>query len=383
MDADDEEVMNPQAISVRRMGADDEEAMKALAGRVFSPLASISFPRLPEALVAEQDGKLVGAVVLRIFYLPGEHKCGVMFWLMTDPEARGVGVGRRLVGSALRYFEEQGCTEVFAGVEGYNTSSANLFAGHGFTILSFGEQLRRYGFLGMFVLWLRTSHLGDVGHFLWVRPGQARPDNAPLQWWVGVVVSGVIFLVARWRSGWLGGLEPEPALGVVFVVVTLYGSREVVMQLAARLMRLPVRHRAWESAFPLSLGAALVLGVFFPVPGSVYPRQGSWRYRNLRSKLGPIAFAGTSAVLIFAWTTWALGRFGGLSPEVDVWLRVARMAGLMLAAVDVLLPFFPFISFNGRRTWDWNPVAWGVLVVAVLGLFLVGGYPLSVAAQQR
>jgi ribosomal protein S18 acetylase RimI-like enzyme len=375
--------MEPRVTPVRHIRSDEEGAVKALAGRAFSPLASISFPHTPEALVAERDGKLLGAVVLRTFYLPAERKCGVMFWLMTDPEARGVGVGRRLVGGALRYFEEQGCAEVFAGIEGYNTSSANLFAGHGFTILSFGEQLRRYGFLGTFVVWLRTSHLGDVGHFLWARPGQARSDNAPLQWWVGVVVSSLILLLAGWRGGWLGRLEPAGILGVVLIVVMLYGSREVVMRLAARLAGLPVRYRVWESAFPLSLGVALVLGGFFPVPGSVYPRQGPWRYRNLRSKLGPVAFAGASAAVVFAWTMWALGRFGGLSPEVGVWLRVARMAGLILAVVDVLLPFFPFVSFGGRRIWDWNRVAWGVLVVAVLGLFLVGGYPLSVAAPQR
>jgi hypothetical protein len=65
MDGDDEETIQPRVISVRLMGADDEEAVKALAGRAFSPLASLSFPRSPEALVAEQDGKLVGAVVLR------------------------------------------------------------------------------------------------------------------------------------------------------------------------------------------------------------------------------------------------------------------------------------------------------------------------------
>jgi GNAT superfamily N-acetyltransferase len=90
-----------------------------------------------------------------------------MFWLMTDLEARGLGVGRRLVEAALRYFDGQGCGEVLAGVEGYNISSANVFAACGFTILSLGEQLRRYGLLGTFLLWHRTSHLGDVGHFLW------------------------------------------------------------------------------------------------------------------------------------------------------------------------------------------------------------------------
>ena len=123
------------------------------------------------------------------------------------------------------------------------------------------------------------------------------------------------------------------------------------MRLVAWLRGLPVRHRAWESAFPLSLGIALLLGVFLPVPGSVYPRQGAWHYRDLLPKLGPIAFAGAAAVLLFTWAAWALAGFGGVSPEVIQGLITARRAGLMLAAFDVLLPFSPFVSFNGQRLW--------------------------------
>ncbi len=192
MDGNDEQLVEPRVISVRRIGADEEGAVKALAGRAFSPPASLSFPRSPDALIAERGGELLGAVVLRTFGLPGNsrdenRRGGVMLWLMVEPRARRLGVGGRLVEAALRSFEERGCQEVFACVEGYNSSSANLFAARGFTILSFGEQLRRYGFLGTLLLWLRTSRLGaDVGHFVWARPGQAKPDNPALQWWVGV-----------------------------------------------------------------------------------------------------------------------------------------------------------------------------------------------------
>jgi hypothetical protein len=49
----------------------------------------------------------------------------------------------------------------------------------------------------------------------------------------------------------------------------------------------------------------------------------------------------------------------------------------------VLVPFSLFASFDGRRVWDWNRAAWGVLAVAVMGLLLVGGHPFVVAAQQR
>jgi hypothetical protein len=96
-----------------------------------------------------------------------------------------------------------------------------------------------------------------------------------------------------------------------------------------------------------------------------------------------VAFAGASAVLVFAWTVWVLARFGGLSPEVAQWLSTSHGASLMLAAFDVLLPFSPFVSFDGRRVWDWNQAAWGVLAVAALGLLLVGGHPFVVAAQHR
>ena len=43
-------------ISVQRMDVDDEEAVRALAERAFSPLGSLSFPYSPDALIAERGG---------------------------------------------------------------------------------------------------------------------------------------------------------------------------------------------------------------------------------------------------------------------------------------------------------------------------------------
>jgi hypothetical protein len=73
------------------------------------------------------------------------------------------------------------------------------------------------------------------------------------------------------------GLEPMMVLGVACAIVTLFGLREAAMRLAARWQGLSVRHRVWEAAFPLSAGVALLLGLFFPIPGSVYPRSLAWR----------------------------------------------------------------------------------------------------------
>jgi ribosomal protein S18 acetylase RimI-like enzyme len=370
----DERATGSPAISVRRMHDGEKRAVRALAGRVFSRLESAFFSPPVQTLVAERDGHLVGAVVPKVFALPDKRWYGAIFWLMTDPQARGLGVGGRLVEATLEYFEDHCCREAFACVEGYNTSSSNLFTARGFTVLSPREQLRRYGLLGTFTLWIKMFRLGaDVGHFLWTRPGATRRDHPGLQWWTGTLLSVLIFLLAGWREGWVEGPEPSTVLGAALAIVALFGLREAAMRLAARWQGLSVRHRLWEAALPLSAGVALMLGLFFPTPGSVYPRSIVWRYRNLLPKLGPIAFAGASAVLLFAWVTWWLLRFGGLPPEIASWFRFGHVAGQMLALYDVLLPFSIFVSFNGRRVWNWNRPAWVVLAVVTLGLFLVRG----------
>jgi GNAT superfamily N-acetyltransferase len=368
----DEEASNPRAISVRRMRAEEKEAVRSLAGRAFSRPEGVFFSPPPQTLVAERDGRPVGAVVPRVFMLPNKRRCGAVFWLMTDPEARGLGAGGRLLEGALGHFQEHGCRDAFTCVEGYNASSSNLFAARGFAVLSPGEQLRRFGLLGTLALWFQTFRLGtDVGHFLWARPGTRRPDSPTLQWWVGAFVGALVFLLAGWRGGWLGGFDPASVIGGAMAILALYGLREAAMRLAGGSQGLPVRHRAWESAFPLSIAIALALGWFLPTPGSVYPRDGAWRYRDLLPKLGTIALAGASAVLLFAWAAWASLRFGGLPPELAGWLRVAHVAGLWLAFFDVLVPFSVFVSFDGRRVWDWSRSAWAVLAAAtLLGLFL-------------
>ena len=366
----DEEATNPPEIPIRRMREDEKGAVRALAGRAF-PLGNFFSPP-PHTLVAERSGRLVGAVVPELFVLPDKQRGGVIVWLMTAPEARGCGVGGRLVQTTLGFFEKHGCREVFACVEGFNTSSGRLFAARGFMILSPGEQFRRYGLSGTLALWFKTHRLADVGNFLWARPAATEPDSPVLQWWVGAFVSALIFWLAVWRGGWIEELMPSTLLGGAVVIVTLYGLRQVAMVLTARLQGVPVRHRTWESGFILSAAVAAILGLFFPVPGSVYPRGNAWRYRELVPKLGLTASAGALVVLVFAWAAWTLLRFGEPPPEIATGLRAAYAAGLSLTVLDVLVPFFPFVSFNGRRVWDWNRPLWGALAVAALILLFAG-----------
>lgn len=225
-------------VNIRLMRNNDRLTVRSIVRRTFSPIEQYFFAWTPYVLVVEGDGQLLGAIVLKIFALPHHRKGGAIAWLATVPEVRGWGLGQSLVEAGLDFLENQGCNEILASVEGFNTSSSKLFATRGFAILSPIAQFRRYG-LATFAVWGRISHYSEQGYFLWVRPAPVESDSPLLQWW-----------------------------GTIAMNVTLL------------------------------LGKPLIL-------------------------------------------------------------------------FDIAMPFFPFICFNGRRLWDWNKTAWGLMAAAAIIVCLV------------
>jgi hypothetical protein len=57
--------------------------------------------------------------------------------------------------------------------------------------------------------------------------------------------------------------------------------------------------------------------------------------------------------------------------SVKAWLKILLLVGKSLVLFDIAMPFFPFVSFNGRRLWDWNKIVWAVLAIAAVAVFLV------------
>ncbi|MBE0447374.1 MAG: GNAT family N-acetyltransferase [Actinobacteria bacterium] len=353
------------------MQEEEKPGVHAIMRRSFPLIARLFFTWTPNVLVAERDGQLLGATMLKLFPLPGGQKGGLVSGIFTDPSARGQGAGQKLTEAALKFFDEQGCDEVIAAVEGYNTSSSKLFATRGFSILSPGEQFRRYG-LKTFIVWARIFHYLDIGHFVWARPGAKRPGSSALQLWGTILTNIAIALLALWQWHGAGFFSDVPIsfLAVPLVVTLFLGTRTLGMALAARSQGLAVRYRAWESGFVLSIAIAL-LGGYFPMPGGVYPASDKWRYRDLLPKLAIMALAGILPVLTLTWIVWALRQFGILPPGITPWIDIAIMIGLPLALFDTVLPFFPFVSFNGRRLWDWNRAVWAVLAVVVVLLWIL------------
>jgi len=57
---------------------------------------------------------MLGATVLKLIPLPGNRKGGLVWWVFTAPEARGMGAAQRLIEAALHFIQDQGCDEILA-----------------------------------------------------------------------------------------------------------------------------------------------------------------------------------------------------------------------------------------------------------------------------
>lgn len=338
--------------------------------RAFPLVEQWFFSWTPNVLVAERDESLLGAVVLKLFALRRDLKGGLIYWVFTAPEARGLGAGQRLVEAGIDFLERHGCSEIFACVEGNNTSSLKLFSTRGFRILSPGAQFRRFG-LAALTLWVKTFHYVDVGHFLHVRPSPRDIGRPALQWWGTLAANSLVGLLMLWRVAGFGSIDHELLLSLPLALGLLFGLRHASMRLAAHVQGLAVRFRAWESGFPVSALIALAAGVLYPVPGNIYPAADRWRYRDTAPELGRIALAGTLPVLLLVWAIWALLRLEVPPPGLRPWLNTALLVGRSLALFDTVLAFFPFVGFNGRRLWDWNKTIWAMVAAAAVAALFV------------
>ncbi len=351
-----------------------------------------------QTCVYELDGEIVGGIVLRKFRIDAQRTGGTVMWLFTHPDARGMGIAGAMLDTALEWFAQQGCSDIFAGVEGYNTPSGNRFAAHGFTPLRFTTQLKRYGrYLPR--VWLGSFHLIDVGFFLWARqmqvetahdaesmppfPEEQNPRSdtahsvhagrglggAALVW--GLLGTFIIHTLSAYFLYLRSGVPLDFSLlwQVPSIIALLLVVRTGIMISAGRAAGLDLEYRPWESGMSLTFLVSAVFGGLFIAPGSLYPRRRVWSYADFLPRLGPMAFAGAFSILALGWGFRILENMelstvlAGLAATGSLYFRI-------FLVFEVLLPVFPFTGFNGRRILDWRRQSWAILAMGVVLLWV-------------
>lgn len=362
-------------MTIRPMEPDERKQTMRCARRSFGDLHVLFISLSGQVFIAERDGEILGGIVLTRFTL-GDESCGMVKWLFTDPDAQGQGVAGALVARGMEWFAEHQCTTVFTCIEGFNTASQNRFRNEGFSPVSFQWQLRHFGF-NLARVWWHASHGLDIGHMLWMWRSQDRPTSSKsveparsaVSLWIGMVIlNTLLFTFMLVRNQGVQAISATEVLYLFLAVTVVFGLRTLSMRVTATVVDIPVVFQNWESGFSLSALISIGFGGIVPVPGSWYPRSEYWRYQSLIPKLGPVAAAGTGDVLILGWVLFYLTGLVDPATPLHQLLSIAGSITRVLLVYDVLLPFFPMGCFNGKRIFDWQPLIWGVMAVATVGL---------------
>lgn len=360
---------------VRPMAPEEKKELGTVMRACFGWLPWLFFDLGKAAFVHELDGRIVGGITLSSFRINDRRQGGVVKWIFTLPEARGHGAAGTLMDRAMAWFADTGCTDVFACVEGYNTSSSNLFASRGFHILPFSEQTSRYG-VRLPIVAFRTFHLLDVGHFLWVRvaddPPAAEPEkSSAVHGAAGLITTAVLHVLFGYVmfSRWGRAITPTLLWQIPIVVIGLIGLRLTAMSVGARIAGLRVRYRPWETGLLLAGFIPVVFGGVFIAPGGLYPQERIWRYRDAIGRLGPAACAAATTVLAAGWLAFSLTRAES-APALTELSMLALFYLRAFLVFEIILPIFPFAGFAGRRVLDWNRIVWAALAAGAVGLWV-------------
>lgn len=98
-------------------------------------------PARENGWIAEREGAAVGSVLVVRGEAPGIAQLRV---LLVEPEARGLGIGRRLVEECLHFARERGCARMMLSTISILVAARNIYRAAGFTLRA-SEPYRAFG----------------------------------------------------------------------------------------------------------------------------------------------------------------------------------------------------------------------------------------------
>ncbi|MFN2363023.1 MAG: hypothetical protein ABR596_01905, partial [Halarsenatibacteraceae bacterium] len=152
---------------------------------------------------------------------------------------------------------------------------------------------------------------------------------------------------------------------IVFIAIGItFAVRDFACIIAGRSSGLKLEYDIWESGHIISFIIAIFTGGFMPVPGAFYPAGEDWSYDDKLKELARQALASVGILLVLGW-----GLNFNFIRETK-FMEILLLAVTNMAIFDIVLPFFPFVSYNGRRIWDYNKIIWLVLFITLIGFVI-------------
>ena len=362
-------------VIIRNLQPEDHPAISALAKRSFSISQSrFVIPSKIGGKVITINDKLVAASLLRMTILPSGNKIGFIAWLMTHPEYRCRGLANKLVKSSTALLQLRHCDNIVTDVEGYNTSSANVFYRSGYRRISVWQYFSRWNLLDSTWLSIKTGLAFDPGHFLWVADA-VPPQINPWREQTYTVLFNTLFAVFAFSLG--NGIfsdsrmipSVQTVVAIFIAVGILLSVREIGMKIVAWLYKCSVEFRSWSGGWAISLLVALAFGNIFPLPGNIYPRGDGWSVRHYQGMLGQGAIVSNLFILCLI-IMGSLLKNTASNEFLGHFALALLFVGKPLLVFDTLVAVAPFEGFNGRHLRDYNHLIWLVLSTIAVIVFI-------------
>ena len=321
-------------------------------------------------LVAEYDGKIVGAVSMRIQIIKNK-RTGYIDALVTDKELRGRAIGKSLVDGAISWLEGPGCEVIYATADRYNSPSWNMFVHRGFHLYEIPQQLRDYK-LNFLRLWLGEFHFIGFGTFFLRRDKEQIGLRETGEAWhllAALLGVSIVWWIQILRSQ--GSLTLALTLFAVVAISLL--AHELPQKFVARKLGLETTFKAWGSGIFLGWLLALV-GGFFPAYGSTYVKQLDWWYNPKKDKTGIIFALGPLVSLTLAFAFWTVQNL-----TTSSLLVASAKVGYTINLVIVIFNLIPIQAaggfvWDGKKILTWNKTIWATLVIATSALIILDAF---------
>lgn len=108
-----------------------DERFEAYVARTLGEYVCDSAPESGRLWIAESSGQLVGCVGV-VLRGSGEAQ---LRWLLVRPDARGHGLGQRLVEATMDFAVQMGCTSMYLWTVNVLTDAARLYRACGFELV--------------------------------------------------------------------------------------------------------------------------------------------------------------------------------------------------------------------------------------------------------
>jgi RimJ/RimL family protein N-acetyltransferase len=336
----------------------ESEAPIVLRGqrKAFSPLFALFLSRPKEALVAESDGHIVGAVTFKT--IPTANgKAGYLDIAYVDASQRGNHLGSRLYIAAMEHLKTQGCSIITATIRDDNRASWKIMQNNGCVALPFLKLVEKVGFTGALRIGAHSHFAYALGHELWVTHEPI--SNSSTRTLFGFIFLNLLILLIASR-------------GAIFF--TLGGMVVLAAEVAGSwLGTLSSRDRAtWHLQRP---HAALPLSFFVSIVRGLLPNNTVWQLEEghypipeRKALLGRVSLAGWIATSLATIASYVI-------LETDLGNDMVESVFEGMINLGILLLFyrtvavFPFESFGGRRVYDWS--RWRFWLMAVVSVAII------------